>query len=350
MDKPRVALVIATYNRARPLRRLLTYVQEQNLPRTEFELVVAVDGSTDESITVLQEYQRRADFQLDFFWQENAGPASARHAAILRTRADRIVVVDDDMELHPSFLYEHIQAATADEARTIVIGKIIPEQGWQKKPLFEAAREHKMLWWHQRFESESLRPSCAAFATGNVSFSRKMYLEVGGFDVDLRLDEDRELGHCLDRAGGRFVFAPKAWAIHRSDVGSYRTWERRQYDYGKLAVRVWEKHNKDPLLHPLRNYVAGNWLNRTAVRLLLRSDFMVRYGTLGLRALGGVLQKAQLFGPAIATHKAISALQYHLGVKHTLGCWRALAKAAQEYADHPGRPLGPTGIGRHSYR
>jgi hypothetical protein len=132
----------------------------------------------------------------------------------------------------------------------------------------------------------------------------------------------------------------------RGDVGSYEKWGRRQFEYGKIAVQVWDKLGKDPMLHPLRNLVNGNPANRAAVYLLSRNAMTTRAGTELLRAIGGVLKKAGVFWPALATYKAILAIQYHAGVKEALGSWSALRESEKAFMRDPRRPLEPMRRGK----
>jgi glycosyltransferase involved in cell wall biosynthesis len=341
----RIALIVATYNRAGPLDRLLGDVSRQTLDPALFEVVVCVDGSEDRTPEVLASWKAQARFALESMTQKNQGQAVARHQAILASTGQRSVIVDDDMELCPGFLEAHLSAGDEDPERTVVIGKVVPQEGWEKKPLYEAVREQGMMRLHQRLESGEQPPSATAFVTQNVSVPRALYLEVGGFDPSLRLDEDRELGMRLERAGGQLRFAPNAWAVHRSDIGSYEKWERRQYDYGKYALQVWRKYEQDPYLHPLRNLVNGSQLNRVAVQWLSRWDWAARGGSSVLRRLGNVLARGGFFDAGLATHKAILAVQYHLGVKHAVGSWSSLEQLAREFKETPGRPREPTGRG-----
>ena len=186
----------------------------------------------------------RATLPLQYQVQANAGQSVARHNGILRTTAPHVIVIDDDMEVCPEFVEEHLAASQRGPGDVVVIGKVVPEKTFMKKPLFTAVGEHHLLLLHARLESGEQPPTATAFVTQNVSFPRALYLEQGGFDASLRLDEDRELGIRLERAGATFVFAPKAWAIHHSDVGSYDKWSKRHYDYGKYALQIWEKHGR----------------------------------------------------------------------------------------------------------
>lgn len=295
-------------------------------------------------MALLERWRARDELPLHFFYQDNAGQAKARHQAILKTTAPRIVVIDDDMEVCPDFLVQHLKAASSDPEHAIVIGKVFSAPGWMKKPLFTAVGEAGMLRLHARLEAGE-KPNASAFVTQNVSFPRALYLAAGGFDFALRLDEDRELGLRLERRGAHYVYAKMAWAIHHSDVGSFEKWQRRQYDYGSYACQVWEKYGFDPFVHPLRDYLNGNALNRFAVSLCVPSDRRVELACWLLRYGGTVLQKLRLYAPALATHKALRSLRYHQGVRDHLGSWEALVREATRYGAQESRPLEPTGSG-----
>jgi hypothetical protein len=254
-------------------------------------------------------------------------------------------VIDDDMELCPRFVEEHLAASKRRVGKTVVIGKVLSEATFREKPLFTAVGEHHLLLLHRRLEEGVQTPTATAFVTQNVSFPRALYLEVGGFDPSLRLDEDRELGVRMERAGGEFVYSAEAWAIHHSDVGSFEKWSKRHYDYGKYAVQVWEKHGQSPHLHPLRNFVDGNRLNRALVKMVCANDASSKLATSTLRAMGNLLQRMKIFEPAIYTHKAIQAVRYHQGVRDALGSWDAVLRMEQRYVSEPNRPRAPTGRG-----
>lgn len=341
-DDPKVSLVLATYNRAGRLARLLDDVETQTLAPEAFEVVVCVDGSTDDTEEVLAAWASRAPFHLSVQVQSNQGQARARHEAIQRAAGQRVLMVDDDMELAPGLLEAHLRAAGADPARAVVLGRIRPEPGWRRRPLHEAVREHSLA--DSRRSGERVL-NASSLLGGNVSMPRALYLAVGGFDSSLRLDEDRELGLRLERAGGVFVYDEDAWTVHRSDVGTYEQWEARQYEYGRSAVRIWEKHGRDPYVHPLRNFVNGSRANHVVVRLLAPRDRSARAGTRLLRRLGDGLARLRLLRLGIATHKAIVAVQYHVGVRHALGSWKALLAAADTFRRDPEGPPGPTGRG-----
>ncbi len=344
-EGPSIALVVATYRRPDAMATLLRSLAAQTLPRQAFEVSVVVDGLDEHEPAYRDLFARAAAGQrlpLAFQFQANAGQSVARHRAILATRAPWIVVIDDDMDLAPGFLEAHLAALSAGGEPTVAIGRVVPEDGWERQPLYEAVRTLAMLELHEGIARGTRRAQASAFVTQNVAMARARYLSVGGFDASLRLGEDTELGRRLARAGGRFVFVEGASAVHRSRVGAYATWLRRQYDYGENLVYIHRKLGGDPEMHPLRNLVNGSRLNALVVHLLCWSDPLAGAGVAALRATGRALHALGLVLPAIATHKAILVVAYHVGVRRALGSWGALLAEKRAFAAAADRPSDPT--------
>lgn len=333
---PKIALIVATYEREAPLSRLLGWLERQDLAPSDWELVVAVDGSQDGTLALLERHALRGLLPLTYFHQANTGPAGARDAAIRRARAPRIAVLDDDMEVGPDFLRRHLAAADAAPERIVVLGRIRGVDGWQAKPVFAALQDADIEALHAGYAQGRTRPSWLGFFTGNVSFPRALYLEVGGFDHAFRMDEDRELGFRLQCAGGQFVYAADAVGVHRSDGGRYEPWLRRQQLYGGYAVRLWEKHGRAPEAHPLRFFVEKGPLTRRIVTVLVRMDPLARLFVFAMQRLGEALRAVRCFPAALATHKAIRVVQFHRGVRDELGSNIALRALARGYREGDG--------------
>lgn len=346
MNRP-LCLVIATFNRANRLDRLLTELERQTLAQVDWEVIVCVDGSTDDTESVLNKHKESGKIPLRWFFQVNTGQAGARHRAILASDAAHIVVIDDDMELSPNFLEAHLSESKKDPGVGVIIGKVVPLPNWQQRPLFEAVREDFMMRLHRILEDNpELVPNSAALITQNVSFPRAMYISVGGFDEHFRLAEDTELGIRLERAGGSFRFSPSAWAIHRSDIGRYRTWADREYAYGSYLVKIWRKFQRDPLLHPLRNYVCGSVLNRLLVSVVVPLPGGVPSAELFFRFLGWLLRHFRCWESAIATHKAIGALLRHGGMSDEMGGWNKFCEEKKRFLNDPNAPKDAIFAGR----
>lgn len=332
--KPEISLVIATFNRSGPLNKLLNILKDQTLTKGKWEIIVAVDGSHDDTEQVLSKWISENTLPLTWFYQENAGQCVARHNAILKSNADKIIIIDDDLNPCPVFIESHLEALKSHDCKTVVIGKVVPTSNWEKRPLYELEREYRTMLIHNNFERGIVKPTGADLVTQNVSFYKKFYLDVGGFDQEMRLGEDTLLGTHFERAGGNFIFCKAAWAVHESNIGSYDTWIKRQYAYGKYAWLAWKKENEAIFFHPLQAFCTGNKLNRLAVLLFVRSDVLTDMVVSSFKWFGIFLKKIGLTKLAVATYKAIISLKQHQGLKDVYGSWSAFRKAEKQYKEN----------------
>ncbi len=106
-----VAVVITTYNRPDALQAVLDGYAEQS--DRGFELVVADDGSSDETAGLVQRFSSRAPFRVCHVWQEDRGfrAAAIRNRAVGSTDARYIVFTDGDCIPSRTFVHQHRRLA-----------------------------------------------------------------------------------------------------------------------------------------------------------------------------------------------------------------------------------------------
>ena len=235
---PRASVVVATYERAASIERLLRQLGAQTLAADEFEVVVVDDGSREAVAPRLQ--RLGVPCALTLLRQDNAGAAFARHRGIEAARGDIVIVVDDDMQVGPDFVAAHLNEHPAGSRRAVL--------GWVRldptrpMPLFE--RQHAQAL--ERLADEVTAGRCTLqgsnLYTGNVSFRREDYLAIGGFDPTLALSEDAELGVRLEKAGVALSFSRAARVVHSSDHASLERWRQRAFEYGRWDLRISRKH------------------------------------------------------------------------------------------------------------
>ena len=106
-----VSLIITTYNRPAALLLVLKSVESQStLP---LEVIIADDGSNNETKDLIKDFQEFTHLEIIHVWQQNKGfrAAQSRNKAIARAGSDYIILIDGDMILHPEFLQDHINNA-----------------------------------------------------------------------------------------------------------------------------------------------------------------------------------------------------------------------------------------------
>jgi GT2 family glycosyltransferase len=228
-----ISVVIATYNRLDSLLWLLDDLNGQTDVRGVFDVTVVDDGS---EVPVESEIGARpTGFACRVIRRVNGGPGVARDTGISASTGRIIVILDDDMVIPPTFLAGHQRKHDAGAA--VVLGHIRAPKS-SRLPLFERFHQRTL----DRFVESYARGEAVAegvrLCTGNVSFSREAYENVGGFDLGLRRCEDRDIGIRFEQAGYRFAFTDEGWSEHRSDHEDVLTWRKRSSLYGELDTRI----------------------------------------------------------------------------------------------------------------
>ena len=108
---PRIAVVVPTYNWPEALEAVLSSLADQIYDR--FEVVVADDGSGEETRRLVERFERDAPFSVRHVWQEDRGYrlSAIRNRAVASTDADYLVNLDGDCPVPPDFLEGHARLA-----------------------------------------------------------------------------------------------------------------------------------------------------------------------------------------------------------------------------------------------
>lgn len=108
--KIKIAVILTTYNRADALKAVLDGYLSQN--DKNFELLIADDGSTDETRQLIAGYQG-GGLQIKHIWQEDKGfrAAKIRNMALAAAEADYIIFSDGDCIPLPDFIAHHRRMA-----------------------------------------------------------------------------------------------------------------------------------------------------------------------------------------------------------------------------------------------
>ncbi len=100
----RVSIVIPCHNEQKHIGECLESLLNQDLPAEEYELIVVDDGSTDQTVKLVRDFEQKAGGQLRFFQQNHAGPALARNLGAKQACGRILAFLDSDMKFAPDFL------------------------------------------------------------------------------------------------------------------------------------------------------------------------------------------------------------------------------------------------------
>jgi glycosyltransferase involved in cell wall biosynthesis len=220
-----LSVVIATKDRAAYLRRALEALALQE-DAPDFEVVVADNGSSDDTPSVVEELAQRVPYRLRRMEAGTSNRALARNVGIRAAQGELVLFVDDDVWLPAHFLAAHA-AAHRGTRRRAVTGPIINVPSYDRRPRPTAAHF-----------------SNAFFCTCNASVPRSALEASGGFDesFDLYGWEDTELGLRLRAVGLEHVFAWEAYLYHIKPPEPLQLAVDRAIEKATMAARLVRKN------------------------------------------------------------------------------------------------------------
>jgi glycosyltransferase involved in cell wall biosynthesis/serine acetyltransferase len=325
---PEISVVIATYNRQDLLRRLLEQLDAQTLDPSRYEVVAVDDGSKEDTRATLSNLRTRYVYRIER--QENAGAAAARQRGVELASGRIIVFLDDDMQVKPDFLEQHLKRhESGPPGNTVVLGRLRPDAKLAEMPLFE--RFYARVMKAQNDELADGKPVRGHnIYTGNVSMPKALFLRAGGFDPQFRALEDEELGVRLEKAGATFAFANEAESVHGSDWTSMKRWMDRAYRDGIYQTKLSKKHPDMPESSPWRFVPNLNPVSRPFMKLALNAPKAASVIASTAIRTAETFDKVGLEPIAIAGMTFVYGMQYYRGVRSEVG---SAGDARREYAE-----------------
>ncbi len=226
-----LSVLVPTFNRRGVLEQKLASLASQTLPKTDFEVIVCDDGSTDGTREWLAE--ACTPFALQVLTPpEKLGAARARNLCAEHAAGETLLLSDDDCLLAPEALAEHL-AAHRRFPKSVIIGRLalpgaLRERG-RREPFEQAFGFGSRALWIN--------------ATGaNTSVTAWAFRQVGGYDAGFTGygGEDPHLALKLRALGLRFRRAPLALAYHaaRQLGGNFR---EKAFAAGRAQWRVYQE-------------------------------------------------------------------------------------------------------------
>jgi len=114
---PKISVIVPVYNTSTYLRRCLDSILEQDF--TSYEVICVNDGSTDNSLEILREYEKKSE-KIKVINQVNNGVAKTRNTALKHAKGDYLAFLDSDDFVRENYL-SRLYDAAIDTRSDIVI-------------------------------------------------------------------------------------------------------------------------------------------------------------------------------------------------------------------------------------
>ena len=271
---PTISVVVPIYNRRNNLRLTLTALDKQSV--RDFEVIVADDGSYDDPLNVLYEFEGR--FPYSYVYRQHDVPriSRARNDGARLAGGSAVLFIDSDVMLNPTAIghYVNLHAAnpdlvicgrydwlppqiiTAAEVHThweVIIEGDMPEMLLPGEPqgIIGPDPRVKMPGW---FDSQTIRRERYGLYvySGNLLVPKKLYWNIGGFDEHMTGHgaEDQEFGIRCQASRIPIMFTDLTIGYHvyhhrDQPKNQMECWENaryiaRKYDLASLGIRLGE--------------------------------------------------------------------------------------------------------------
>ena len=219
--KSNISIIVSTYNSPEWLKKVIWGFSVQSYPH--FELIIADDGSSQETFDVLQEMKEVVDFPIIHVWHEDRGfqKTVILNKAIQSARFDYVIMTDGDCIPRKDFVQVHVENRLPQcflsggyhklpmllsqkiSKEDILSGKCfqikwLVDQGMRKS--FKNQKLTTSTLWGKSLNW--LTPTKPSWNGHNASAWKKDMLAVNGFDERMEYGgEDREFGERLVNNG-----------------------------------------------------------------------------------------------------------------------------------------------------
>ena len=206
---PTVSLIITTYNQPQVLRLVLESALDQVL--MPLEIIIADDGSKDETANMIKDVASRSPIPIIHAWQPDQGfrAARSRNNGIAASKGEYLIFLDGDCFLNRYFIQDHITLA---KENLYLIGTRVNITRKRQDYILETGnRRISFFSWGTRKKFNAIRSAWLAgfyhrtggMASANFSLWRHDILAVNGFDerFEGHGGEDVEIGKRLDHLG-----------------------------------------------------------------------------------------------------------------------------------------------------
>lgn len=167
-----VSVIIPNYNYAIYLDQCIKSVLKQTYKK--FEIIVVDDGSTDNSLQVLNSYLDKVTLVLS----KNYGSSAARNLGVLYAKGDYITFLDADDFWAEDFLMKQIKTLEENKADLVYCGmRIFSKDSDEHDSLVKTQITHD--WFLQN-------PGSTPFSPSSVLLTKKLAALVGAWNTSLK--------------------------------------------------------------------------------------------------------------------------------------------------------------------
>jgi len=272
--KPYISIVLCTHNGSNKMKSSLESLINQDYPKKDYEIIVVDDGSSDSTYEIVKKYGVRV-----IRHKTNIGIGAARNTGLRAAKGDIYVCFDDDCTADKNWLknlanvYKCNNAAGAggkiiNRAGKTIFEKYLLRTGYGN-PLFVPTANGKNLL--ERFiqylklklidygtDNGNKTVKVFELAGANSSFKTKILREIGGWDTNLRSEEDSDICYrVLQYAKNQYLYATNSSVVYHDHNLTLMKYLSNILNRGPNRRKFYLKHSIIPQVYPFPIIILG---------------------------------------------------------------------------------------------
>ena len=277
--EPFVSVIVPVRNMERTIITTFEYLMNVDYPRDRMELVFADGGSTDKTIQIIKDYQKKNPYIKLVEIPKCPSPGFARTRALQEAKGDFVFFTDGDCAPCKDWVYQMLKVFNKDEKIGAVGGEILTLKVDSENlvEIFCQAFGFNRVSWRYGNLQEGYLPDlddytptqiCGHrayfFVTANVAYRKKAIEDNERRFWDLPTGEDMDFGIRGRNKGWKFYFLPTASVdhMHRADLPALlKVWR----SYGAAHPVLLKAHAKNFMEICLQ--FAGQWPKMPVIRI-----------------------------------------------------------------------------------
>jgi len=237
LNTPKVSVIVPVYNTAPYLRQCLDSIVNQTLK--DIEIILVDDCSTDESLTILKEYEA-ADRRIKVLSQENKGAGAARNTGLHIAKGKYLLFLDSDDYFESAMLeklYECSESLNTDI--TVCLYKNIDDtNGYVSRPQYNDIVYNTIgiFSYKDIYENKDCQFDFFIGWTWDKLFRKEFIADIGIEFQEISHSNDGAFVFTAMYAARRITIIKESLVIHRINrKGSIETThEKNPYSFSKM--------------------------------------------------------------------------------------------------------------------
>ena len=218
-----LSVILCTYNRDRYIYNVLASLAGNDLPHSEYEVVLVNNNSTDNTPAECNRFQQDfPDVHFHYCVETQQGLSHARNRGIKEAKGDILVYVDDDALVNPEYLRTYAEFFSRNPMAVAAGGPITPQYDGCTEPDWMSHYTRQLVTGALNLgTSEREFPKGAFPGGGNAAYRKSVFDAVGLFNPELGRKgnsligaEEKDLFDKMTSQGMHFYYLPTAILYH----------------------------------------------------------------------------------------------------------------------------------------